>query len=131
MTLPANSLGPGLPSLTASYSGNANVNCQQRHLHGHHLSKAGSTTEAKVKPKNPTTKQKVKLTVKVQGANGVEATGQVKIKVDGKTITKTLKDGKLKLNLGKFGKGKHKVKVTYLGSTTVEESQDTVTFTVS
>ena len=36
--------------------------------------------------------------------------------MDGDTITRTLKDGKLKLNLGKFAKGKHKVKVTYLGS---------------
>ena len=48
----------------------------------------------------------------VEGSDGVEVTGQVKIKVGGDTITKTLKDGKLKLNLGKFATGKHKVKVT-------------------
>jgi hypothetical protein len=130
VTLPANSLVPGTASLTASYSGNANVNASADTFTVT-TAKAGSTTEAKVKPKNPTTKQKVALTVKVKGDNGVEATGKVKIKVDGETITKTLKDGRLELNLGKFGKGKHKVKVTYLGSTTVEESQDTVTFTVS
>ena len=40
----------------------------------------------------------------------------MKIKVGGKTVTKTLKNGKLKLSLGKFGKGTHKVKVVYLGS---------------
>ena len=84
-----------------------------------------------MKPKNPAKNTKVKLIVKVEGSNGVEITGQVKIKVGGDTITKTLKNGKLKLNLGKFPKGKHKVKVTYLGSTNVEGSTDTVKFTVS
>ena len=42
-----------------------------------------------------------------------------------------LDDGKLKLNLGKFGKGKHKVNVIYLGSSTVEGSDDKVTFNVT
>ena len=62
----------------------------------------------------------MKLTVDVDGANGVEATGQVKVVVDGDVVaTKFLSNGKLKLNLGKFGKGQHKVKVVYLGSSTV------------
>ena len=43
--------------------------------------------------------------MKVEGSDGVEITGQVKIKVGGDTITMTLKDGKLKLNLGKFDQG--------------------------
>ena len=51
--------------------------------------------------------------------------------MDGDTITKTLTNGKLKLNLGKFAKGKYKVKVLYLGSSTVEDSDDTVKFSVS
>jgi hypothetical protein len=130
ITIPAGSVPVGTATLTASYSGNANVSGSDKTF-SLTVTKAGSTTTATVKPKNPTTKQKVKLTVEVDGANGVEATGKVKIKVDGETITKTLQNGKLKLNLGKFGKGKHKVKVTYLGSATVEDSKDTVTFTVS
>ena len=55
----------------------------------------------------------------------------MKIKVDGETITKTLKNGKLTLNLGRFGKGTYKVKVEYLGSTLLENSKTKVTFKVS
>jgi hypothetical protein len=130
-TIPAGSLPVGGTVLTAEYSGDANL------LPGAKaftvtVSKAGSTTKADVNPDHPTTKQKVKLTVKVTGANGVEATGQVRVIVDGENIGKKfLEDGKLKLNLGKFGKGKHRVKVLYLGSSTVEESDDKVTFTVT
>ena len=49
-----------------------------------------------MKPKNPNKNNKVKLTAKVEGSDGVEATGEVKIKVGGKTRTKTLTNGKLK-----------------------------------
>jgi 5'-nucleotidase len=130
VTLPANSLVPGTASLTASYSGNANVNASDDTFTVT-VSKAGSTTEADIKPNHPTTKQKVKLTVKVTGANGVEATGKVKVIVDGEAVTKTLDGGKLKLNLGKFAKGKHKVRVIYLGSSTVEGSATKVRFRVT
>ena len=83
-TIPARSLPVGGTVLTAEYSGDANL------LPGAKaftvtVSKAGSTTEADVKPDHPTKKQKVKLTVKVDGANGVEATGQVKVIVDGES----------------------------------------------
>ena len=129
-TLPAGSLPVGANALTAEYAGDANYTASSKALTVT-VTKATSKTKADVKPNNLTPKKKVKLIVDVDGSNGVEATGQVKIKVDGDTITKTLKNGKLKLNLGKFGKGKHKVKVTYLGSSTVEGSDDKVTFTVS
>jgi hypothetical protein len=129
-TIPARSLPVGGTVLTAEYSGDANLLAGAKAFTVT-VTKAGSTTEADIKPNHPTKKQKVKLTVKVDGANGVEATGQVKVIVDGESRTKTLEDGKLKLNLGKFGKGKHKVKVVYLGSSTVEGSDTKVTFTVT
>jgi 5'-nucleotidase len=130
ITIPAGSVPVGTATLTASYSGDSNVSGSDKTF-SLTVTKATSTTEATVKPKNPTKNTKVKLIVKVEGSDGVEITGQVKIKVGGDTITKTLEDGKLKLNLGKFAKGKHKVKVIYLGSATVEGSTDTVKFTVS
>ncbi len=129
ITLPARSLAPGAAALTADYSGNPNLN-PSTDAFTVNVSKAGSTTEAKVKPKKVTPKKKVKLKIDVEGDHGVEATGQVKIKVDGETVTKTLKNGKLTLNLGKFGKGTHKVKVEYLGSALLEGSKTKVTFTV-
>ena len=129
ITLPARSVLPGNVTLTAEYGGDANLGAGTDSLTAS-VSKAGSKVNADIDPNRPTKKQKVKLTVKVKGANGVEATGKVKIKVDGETMTATLDDGKLKLNLGKFGKGQHKIKVMYLGSSTVEEGEDTVTFRV-
>jgi 5'-nucleotidase len=92
---------------------------------------SASTTKATVKPKHPKAGQKVTLKVVVKAANGAAVTGQVKVKVDGKTKTVTLSNGKATVKLGKFGKGSHKVKVTYLGSSTVESSKDTVKFKVT
>ncbi len=130
ITLPARSLPPGASALTADYAGDANLNAGSDTFTVN-VSKAGSTTKAKVKPAKPKAGNKVKLKIDVDGDNGVEATGKVKIKVGGDTIKATLKNGKVTVNLGKLGKGKHKVKVTYLGSTFVEDSTDTVKFTVS
>jgi hypothetical protein len=129
ITLPARSLPAGVTVLTVEYSGDASYTPGSTTLTVT-VTKASSTTKADIKPKHPTKQQKVTLTVKVEGANGVEATGKVKVKVDGHTIKATLDDGKVKLNLGKFGNGKHKVKVIYLGSSNVEGSQDELTFTV-
>ena len=89
-----------------------------------------STTTAKVQPQNPKAGQKVTLKVTVKAKDGSAVTGKVKIKVDGKTKTVTLKNGKATVNLGKFSAGSYKVTVSYLGSDTVLESKDTVKFTV-
>ena len=130
ITLPARSLPPGAAALTANYAGDANLNAGTDAFTVN-VSKAGSTTEAKVIPGKPKAGNKVTLKIDVDGDNGVEVTGQVKIKVDGETLTKTLKNGKLTLNLGRFGKGTYKVKVEYLGSTLLENSKTKVTFKVS
>ncbi len=89
-----------------------------------------STTKATVKPKHPEAGNKVTLKVVVK-AGGAAVTGQVKVKVGKKTRTVTLKNGKATVSLGKLGKGTYKAKVTYLGSTTVEGSKDTVKFKVT
>jgi hypothetical protein len=98
---------------------------------GPSAAKSPSTTEAKVKPKKPSAGHKVRLKVSVKADDGSVVTGEVKIKVGKKKKTVTLANGKAEVNLGKFGKGKHKVKVVYLGSSTVEGSKDKVTFKVS
>ena len=86
---------------------------------------------AKVRPNKPRAGHKVRLIVTVGGDLGVVAVGQVKITVDGHTVTKTLRAGGLKLKLKKLGKGKHKVKVVYLGSANVVGSSATVKFKAS
>ena len=93
--------------------------------------KADSTTVGKVKPKRPEPGQKVILKVKVTAENGAAVTGRVKVKVGTKKKTATLEDGRAKVKLGRFGKGRHTVKVVYLGSATVERSKDTVRFRVA
>ena len=92
VTLPARSLPVGTANLTAEYSGDANLGAATDSFTVS-VSKATSKTKADVKPNNPAPKQKVKLIVEVEGSDGVEITGKVKIKVDGDTITRTLKDG--------------------------------------
>jgi hypothetical protein len=89
-----------------------------------------STTKAKVKPKHPEPGERVKLKVVVKAANGVTVTGQVRVKVNGKSKIVTLANGEATVRLGRFSAGTYKVKVTYLGSTSVERSKDTVRFTV-
>jgi len=129
ITLPAGSLPAGANVLTAEYGGDANLGAGTDSFTVT-VSKATSKTKADVKPDNLTPKKKVKLTVEVKVVNGLEATGQVKITVGGDTVTRTLKNGELELNLGKFDQGTHKVKVVYLGTANIEGSKDTVTFTV-
>jgi 5'-nucleotidase len=129
VTLPARSLPPGVATLTAEYSGDANLDPGSDTLTAT-VAKAGSTTQVTVLPAKPRPGTKITLTVTVQGANGVLATGQVNVTVDGATVTKTLTDGKLALNIGKLGKGTHQVTVAYLGSSTLAGSETSLTFTV-
>src|SRR4051794_40179031 len=130
VTIPAGALAVGAHSLTAEYSGDANVQPSTDGL-TFTVTKAGSTTTAKVKPGHPKAHHKVKLKLTVEGANGVVATGQVTIKVDGKTLTGTLKNGELTEKLGSFAKGDYHAKVVYLGDGNVAGSKTKVKFTVS
>jgi hypothetical protein len=65
-------------------------------------------------------------------AGGVPVTGKVTAKVGGKTVTGTVKGGKVTLKLAKPTKaGRLKVVVTYGGSATVNAVSKTVTIKVT
>src|SRR5205085_2308685 len=95
------------------------------------VTKAGSTTGVTVKPKHPKAGHKVKLKVTVAGANGIGATGEVTIKVNGKKITVALVNGTATAKVAGLDKGTHKAKVTYDGDAHLTGSSDQVKFTVS
>ena len=130
VTIPAGSVPVGTAALTASYSGDGNVNGSDKTF-SLTVTKAGSTTNATVKPKHPKAGHKVKLKITVAGANGVQATGKVTIKVNGKKVTVTLKNGKATVKVGGFAKGTYKGKLTYEGDANLEGSDTKVKFTVS
>jgi hypothetical protein len=129
IVVPGGALPAGNTPLTAEYGGDSNLGAGTASFTAH-VSKAGSTIDAKVTPKHPKAGHKVRLKITVEGANGVQATGQVQVKVGGKTLTATLENGRAKLNIGSFAKGKRHVTVTYLGSASVAGSTVKVTFTV-
>jgi len=130
IVIPGGALPAGNTALTAEYGGNADLGSGTAGFTAH-IGKAASTTDGKVSPKHPKAGHKVKLTVTVESANGTAVTGQVEVKVGGKKLTATLENGKAKINIGSFAKGKRHVTVTYLGSATVEGSSTKVKFTVS
>ncbi|HCB06553.1 MAG TPA: hypothetical protein DEQ43_20315 [Nocardioides bacterium] len=130
ITLPARSLLPGTHTLTAEYAGNANL-AAASDTFTVTVRKATSTTQATVQPQRPRPNQAVTLTIRVDGSDNVPITGQVRIVVDGDASFATLEGGRLRLDLGRFGRGGHTVRVEYLGSTTVDGSASTVRFTVS
>ena len=69
--------------------------------------------------------------MRVQGSDNVEATGQVRVTVDGSSSLATLVNGRVTLDLGRFVRGTHAVTVAYLGSANVAGSQDSLSFKVS
>jgi 5'-nucleotidase len=130
MTLPARSLPVGLHTLAAVYSGDDNLNATAITVPVT-VTKASSSMTAKVAPKNPKAGKKVKLKITVTGDNGVVPTGKVVVKVNGKKVTVTLKNGKAKATLGTFPKGTYKAKVSYAGDASVSGSKVKVTIQVT
>jgi predicted extracellular nuclease/2',3'-cyclic-nucleotide 2'-phosphodiesterase (5'-nucleotidase family) len=130
VSIPGTALTAGTYSLTAEYSGNGNVATSSGALTVT-VAKAGSSTSAEVKPKHPKPGHKVKLKVTVAGANGVAATGDVKVRVNGNNYTGTLANGRVTVTVGKLDRGTYHAKVVYLGSANVEASTDKVKFEVS
>lgn len=115
ITLPAKSLKPGAGGLTLRYAGNATHTASQ------------STVRVVVNKVTPTMKvraskkvrrgTKAKVWVTLSAPNGVPVTGKVQVKVGGKTINGTVKNGKVTIKLPKAKKtGTVRVRVTYLGS---------------
>jgi predicted extracellular nuclease/2',3'-cyclic-nucleotide 2'-phosphodiesterase (5'-nucleotidase family) len=130
ITLPAASLPAGSATLSATYSGDGNVNGATRTFTVT-VTKAGSMTTAKVKPGHPKAGHKVKLKVSVAADNGVTATGKVTVKLDGHKVTGTLKNGKVTLKLGRLAKGVHHAKVVYAGDGNLAGSRTKVKIQVS
>jgi len=130
MTLPARSLPVGAHTLAAVYSGDDNLNGTAITVPVT-VTKASSSITAKVAPEQPKAGKQVKLKITVTGDNGVVPTGKVVVKVNGKKVTVTLKNGKAKAKLGTLPKGTYKAKVSYDGDASVSGSKVKVTITVT
>ena len=129
--LPPRSLPVGDDVLTVTYSGDSQVDGA---THGLHLTvtKASSSITTKLKPDHPKAGKPVDIEVTVKAANNVDVKGGVvKVEVDGRTVSGTLKGNKVTLHLGSFTGGVHDATVSYLGSDTVEGAVTHVTFTVT
>ncbi|MDN4161439.1 Ig-like domain repeat protein [Nocardioides abyssi] len=84
-----------------------------------------STTGVALAKKTVKKGQKAKLTITLRSA-GAARTGQVRI-FDGKRLVRTLSvNGKRSVKLPKLGVGKHRIKVTYVGSRTTAPSTSKV-----
>ncbi|MDU0328455.1 Ig-like domain repeat protein [Microbacterium sp. KSW2-21] len=71
-----------------------------------------------------TTSTSFTLAVRVQPlAKNVTAEGTVTVKVDGKTFTGTLSNGKVSIPIGKFSPGTKKITLSYGGSDTVASAK--------
>lgn len=132
VTLPAKSLTPGTTTLTASYSGDGRFVPGSATLTAR-VAKATSRTRGSVTPKKiAVRKTRATVRVVVTGADGVRATGKVKITVAGQgTRTVTVRDGRATLRLAPFSStGRKKVTVRYLGSALLEPSSDRLSLPV-
>lgn len=129
VAIPARKLAPGTHQLTVRYAGN------DTHLPSStsvaltvRKASASMTVQA---PKSVKVKAVPTLRVSLT-AGGVPVTGKVTAKVGGKTVTGTVKGGKVTLKLAKPTKaGTLKVVVTYGGSSTVNPVSKTVTIKVT
>jgi hypothetical protein len=132
ISLAAGSLPPGETTLTAVYSGDANVAGKSVGF-SQTVVKARPSVSFKIKPgtiKAGETKPRIKVKVTAEGV--VPVKGKVKITVEGwGTKTLRLDDGRAKLKLGVFDKpGKRKVKVKFLGSALVDAAKAKGSLTV-
>ena len=115
IALPAKSLRPGTHQITLEYAGDAA-----------HEASSGvvQVVVKKVKPKlaikaPKSVKQgaRAKVTVTLSAPDKVAVTGKVRLKINGgKTLTGTIKNGKVTFKLPKAKKANVRVTVTYLGS---------------
>jgi hypothetical protein len=129
LTIPAKSVLPGTHQLVLRYLGDA----------AHKPS--SSQVQVSVEKVVPTMKVKAPdrvrrgatATVKVtlRAPDGVPVTGQVRVAIKGgKTITRSLTDGKAVVRLPKATNGKIKLTITYLGSELAEQVVDKATIKV-
>jgi 5'-nucleotidase len=123
-------LVPGGKPVVAKYTGDAT-----------HAAAIGSTTLTVAKarpvmrdtvwPRHPRVGVRTRVRLTVTGHNH-RVRGQVRLTVGEQTYTRTLRRGVVKLSLAKYIKpGRHKVKVTYLGTTFDARATKVVKFSVS
>ena len=84
--------------------------------------KYGSSTNVSMNRLLGTSSQNYAVTVSVKPSGGPAATGTVQVRVDNKSYTGTLANGKVTIDLPKQSRGIHLVVVTYPGSDTVAGS---------
>jgi hypothetical protein len=128
VAVPATSLAVGTHTLTASYSGDGDVQASSDDV-TFTVDKAASTMTVKVKPKQPRAGKQFELRISVEAPDGVAVTGTVVVKVNGEKYTAAVKNGKATVKL-KLGKGSYKANLTYLGTTQLASSTAKVKFTV-
>ena len=92
--------------------------------------KYGSSTNVSMNRYLGTSSQSYAVTVAVKPSGGPAATGTVQVRVDNKSYTGTLADGKVTVELPKQSRGIHLVVVTYPGSDTVAGSAGLSLFVV-
>ncbi|HTW13506.1 MAG TPA: glycosyl hydrolase [Nocardioides sp.] len=94
--------------------------------------KRATTTTLKVTPNRVRTGKRATAKVLVTTAGKARAAGRIRVVVDGKArSTAVLKNGRAAVRLPKLKAGRHKVRVTYLGSsTTARSSSKTVRLVV-
>jgi 5'-nucleotidase len=132
VTVPAGLLAVGVHPLDVAYSGDSHISAGSTTATAT-ITKAGSTITATPTPKRPKVGQNVTLIVSVLGKDGSQATGDVRVTVEGGApIQATLGNGVAAVNLGSFASdGAKSVTVEYLGSATLEGSTKTITVTVN
>jgi alpha-L-rhamnosidase len=138
LTIPGTALQVGAHQLRLVYSGDSAVAGSESTV-SVTIAKAGqeppvqvkAKVKVTVKPRKVTTTTKPTLTIQVT-AKGETPTGSVKVTSGNKVLaTGTLsRAGKAAVKLPKLSAGKHKVKVTYSGSSVVQSATKTVTIVV-
>lgn len=127
--VPAHRLPAGVHALTATFSGSAYFNgaeVKQKLT----VTKAVSTTTAKLRPAQPRRGTPVRVKLRVKTETGKAVKGRVVVKVDGRVVVARLRQGKANVRLGTLSRGQHIARVVYRGNASVAASRTKVTITV-
>lgn len=133
VTVPARTLAPGGYTLTLAYSGDGDVAAQSGTTRLTVAKGSSTITDVKVTPKKVRAKKtRATLSLSVVGSNGVAPSGTVTVSGKGiRTVTGTIRNGKVSVRLSKFGsKGKKVLTVRYTGDRYLSGSTRTVRITV-
>lgn len=115
-------LNAGKYTFEARYVGSSEVSAAKAKVATLTVKKQKSSTKVKVSNKG--------RTVTVTVSAGVRPSGKVTVKVNGKTYTKSLKNGKATFKIAKPKLGKQTYKVTYAGSKNTASSVKSLKYTV-